>query len=764
MAPEIRPLVSRVTFVLMTLAALAAEVAADDQRPALESIGLALIWIVPVWLASWFVRPPADPTSKPPMWLTGVLLLLAAAPFLLEPYRRDWFGIGYPLEIQLVLVLRNLGLGLALASGWLLCLRTAAVVSLFLILFAVAMTDHVAVLVLLGCYTAAGSIWLMLVYWASLRTYFIASDATLSLDEPTRRERLPWMSLVVGLLLLIGTVGATTFTPHKLTHVLGEWLATSGGTGAFDPFSRGGVNDGDDEIRGEQAKSTGMTQTETFLESPLPSLYDLVSDSFGEPFKPKEQQRAIALDQREKARESKERPADNLRPNREFTTNRRRPRESRTPEDRSARAMFEIVGRTPLHLRATAYDLFDGVTWSEAPYTLSGGKLDKEPNSCWFHINHRSTGSLFADEERHQIKITRSSGKLVPTPLHTIRFRLGKVDQPDFFGWAQDGILKMPVRDVPEGVILDTVSRVVDPAKRASSARLLRDPLNTATLRLDPRLRELARTWAGESDDWARVQAIVDRLKSEYIYDPLARPPEDCADPLAHFLLESRRGPSYAFASAAATLVRSLGYKTRLVIGFYAAPEHYDPVTRHTPVVEEDLHCWAEVATLTGEWLLLEATPGYQELRPTTPWSERLWSVLVALAEWSWRNALPLSLTAVLLAAVYRWRRELLDAGSVARWHCLPGSTWRDCVRETLRMLERRGRWAGQPRPSSRTGYAWLRERPGLDELAQLAAWAAYAPHLAPPWSDQEARLVCLRALERWTLQRWQQSPRREAS
>ena len=82
-----------------------------------------------------------------------------------------------------------------------------------------------------------------------------------------------------------------------------------------------------------------------------------------------------------KVNESKKPPADNLRPNREFPTTRRSPREPRDASDRAARAIFEIQGRTPLHIRVTAFDTFDGVAWHEAPVKESTCLLDREPSS-----------------------------------------------------------------------------------------------------------------------------------------------------------------------------------------------------------------------------------------------------------------------------------------------------------------------------------------------------------------------------------------------
>ncbi|MBY0461107.1 MAG: hypothetical protein K2V38_27615 [Gemmataceae bacterium] len=176
MAPELSKLVRRATFALLALAAVAVEIAASDGRAVIQSLGLAAVWVAVAAVVARFVPTPADPRRKPPVWVFLLLVALAAAPFAVEPLRRNWTGDGYPLELQMVCGLRNIGLGLAACAGWLSCLRLACVTSLFLILFAAAMTNHPAVMAVLGLYTATGSVWLMLVYWAGLRSVFVAPE------------------------------------------------------------------------------------------------------------------------------------------------------------------------------------------------------------------------------------------------------------------------------------------------------------------------------------------------------------------------------------------------------------------------------------------------------------------------------------------------------------------------------------------------------------------------------------------------------------
>ena len=89
-------------------------------------------------------------------------------------------------------------------------------------------------------------------------------------------------------------------------------VPTSGGTDWSDPEARSGVGDGDHEVAAsEHPESVGFTESEVYLETDRPSLYDAFNESYGEPFKPKKTDKMIALGQQDVG-EQKERPAENL--------------------------------------------------------------------------------------------------------------------------------------------------------------------------------------------------------------------------------------------------------------------------------------------------------------------------------------------------------------------------------------------------------------------------------------------------------------------
>ena len=219
----------------------------------------------------------------------------------------------------------------------------------------------------------------------------------------------------------------------------------------------------------------------------------------------------------------------------------------------------------------------------------------------------------------------------MPVPTHLTRFRVGSVNRPDFFGWAQFGIVRMTGRTVPAGTVIDSESRTVDP-ERLGSLAFAASPESEGDHHLsfcddyaiNPAVAALARGWVKNlPEGWTQVETVIAALRQGYTHDRSFTAPADCADVVAEFLLHSRRGPDYLFASSSAVLLRSLGYPTRVVSGLYAAPGRYDPRTRHTPVTREDVHFWAEVRLPDGLWVAIEPTPGYELLPPVRPWTKQ---------------------------------------------------------------------------------------------------------------------------------------------
>lgn len=758
MVRDTSPRLRVVTLLLAAITYVAVEVASD--REGIPSL-FGLIFGALLFIASMIVAARVGPPKhgqRLPRGLTLALGALLVGPLLIEPLLREWFQVGLPLELQLVHGLRNMGIALAAFAAWPICLRSAGVVALFNILFVSAMGDQKPIPYLLAFWAVVASLWLVLFHatqWQQASTiYGVSVVRRAGLQFPLRPL------LVFGALALIAG-GVAIVGPRRVQMVLGEWLPTSGGTGDYDPFSRGGVNDGDEETAGMNAQATGFVESDLFLDSPDPALYDAVSDMYGPPKSRQRQlERMMALGKAD-VRELPGRPPDSKRPSREFDTLRQGPKSPRRPEDQPARALFEIEGPTPLHLRVEVYGQYSAGVWQTAERRTWSKRFEVEEGSTWMRPIQRDPLSLYGPTVSHRIKIASLKGALIPTPPLLERFRVGRLNRPDFFAWEFDGVLRMDGRkSIPSGTIVSTDSFTLAGERlRHDDFALLGDWVNPDLREAPSEYQQWAERWAGDQPHgWPQVDAVIQRLRNEFVLDPQATAPDDCPDPVAHFF-QTRRGPDYLFASAATLILRRLGYPSRLVLGYYAAPDSFDAASRHTPVRRTDLHFWTEVLLRDGRWLVVEPTPGYDVLRPAQPWWIVLRDAVVASA--------PMVALIGVLAVVLWWRRrDWLDWLRTARFRVSPGTTWRKQVLHCLWLIEQRGRWAGLSRTPQQTFTRWTDSLPDhartdrdWNTLVSLGEWASYSDQSAPPIPSDEIQRVCRRVVHHWTIRRFQRVP-----
>ena len=124
---------------------------------------------------------------------------------------------------------------------------------------------------------------------------------------------------------------------------------------------------------------------------------------------------------------------------------------------------------------------------------------------------------------------------------------------------------------------------------------------------LDPRIRELARTFAGHaSTDLERARAVERRLRTEYGYT-LELPQHEVSDPLAYFLFTRKKGYCEYFASAMTVMLRTLHIPARLATGFQSGI--YNPLTELWVVRASDAHSWVEAWIPGYGWTTFDPTP-----------------------------------------------------------------------------------------------------------------------------------------------------------
>lgn len=666
-----------------------------------------------------------------------------------------------PWEVVLARSLTGTGIACAALAAWPRTARMAAAISVFLILFAHAFGDMSIPVVraLVAVYAALGCSWLMLDYWR--RTPTLAAE---------RQVRLPWTRRAVLAVALAGlTIAAGSWSFGFQPRRLGAYFASSGGSRRADSTARSGKQDGAATFRNDQVpESIGFTESENYLDSPRPSLYDLYNESLGEPAPMMNAGRVKSLEKQE-VRTARGNPAASFEADKKsFTTSRKSPKSKVTYQDRANSALCIVNSPLPMHLRWTVYDNFDGVTWSEATRRAGIGAIRETGRGTWMQC--MSTTAQSGVDTNVTVKVVRLTTNRAPTPADPSEFRCGKIDLADFFAWLDDGVLAMRYQKfLPGGAQFEFVSRQVDEEAKVAARFNIRDPrrLQLGGDHSDPKtereLDALVQSWIGSTPPgMAQVEAVVAGLRRHAALDRMATVPAVVTDSTVYFLMLSRRGPDYLFASSAAALLDRLGYDVRLASGFYADEASYDDVTGQAPLDADDLHFWAEVRDADGRWHIVEATPGFSIYRPKPSWLSVLGKLGGRALEFGQRNIGFLVVLVVAMGIAVVWRRELRDQFATWWWQCRRSGPTEQRVRNCLRILRRRGAIAGLPRGSGETSTAYVRrlveQRPGdaVAELRMLARWADVAKfgprHRTVTAKAAEVESTCRTVLQGWTI------------
>lgn len=434
-----------VTVAAVTLTALRLELAMS-QPPIFVSTVLTVILPWLLWLT---VRsnPPRRATFD--TWFTVLLACWSAFPLIAElAWRR--FGIGEPIEVVVLVALLNAAMLLAALGHYRRRRHAACVLSAALAMFATVMSFSPIVFAFAGFFGALLLWWLMARYWERVQQTHAATTVDHCL--PVRASVFGVTALgIVLLMLAIGTSAAST-------HVLNGFMPTSGGSRDHDPYARAGVGDGDAMVAAqEDAMSFGPVESELFLESDMPSLYDMFNDMYGEAKPKKERERTIGLAP-SNAKQTHQHISKTQRSGREFSAVRRRRNETRQSlNDRNAPAMLYLIGRVPLHLALQRYDTFDGRDWMHSGTSVPHDSLEvrHEGNDPWVVFRSLKLSSMHPSLESHAVKVINLKTSHIPSPPHLRAVHIDKLDRTDFFGWSNDDVAEMTERDfIPQLTVL----------------------------------------------------------------------------------------------------------------------------------------------------------------------------------------------------------------------------------------------------------------------------------------------------------------------
>ena len=621
----------------------------------------------------------------------------------------QWITSGFVICVPWIsnLAQRNLmaGRGEATELVWLAMLQNAAIwqaaiartqkqewtsflLSCFLMLFGVATSDRSGMLFIVVTFGLLAAWWLMARYWQSIERGFVAVESV-----PLIRLRL----VMVGLLCLFTTLvgGFAVLSGGSLTSLNG-FMPTSGGNRDADPAARKGVGDGDMLIAAQdEAFTFGPVDSDLFLDSDAPSMYDIANDMYGEPrAKIRQLTRAISLNLDSK--ETEQEGSESKKAGKEFSAL-RQPINRTTaskPSDSKSNAAFHVIGKTPQHLRMEAFDTFNGSEWTQSeklaltkPVPVL--KMTEIAGKPWMLLHRFSSELTYPGQERLTVKLINIKSSRIASPAMLSKVHIDRVDREDFFEITGDGQLSMPGREfVPQLTVVHQLFYIpqLHPLRDASNplsllAMSVSSPTNTTNGgHVDGTLNEATQTHIDSkalSDlgvkmirdvlsedmnrltDWQKVEAIVECLRT-FKMDRLSVPNEATED-IVTFVLRNRRAPDYLLATTAAMLIRSQGISCRLVSGFYASPSRYDARAGLTEVMQDDLHTWVEV-NAHGVWIPIEPCNTYSHPRYYRSWSQWALQSWWGLRTYAVQHPFRVASGAGLILFIILLRCRLLDA------------------------------------------------------------------------------------------------------
>ncbi|MCS7469470.1 transglutaminase-like domain-containing protein [Stieleria sp. ICT_E10.1] len=614
------------------------------------------------------------------------------------------FGSPIAFEMSTLATVGALALSMGSAATTNRVRSLSLVLSGFLVLFCAVISDnrHAALLPL---------VWMLGCVWHLIANHWERLDLAMP-DSVQRTWSLrPGILLVTMLVLTAGAYSVKDRLTSSGRLAIGV-MPTSGGSEWSDPAARSGLGTGDAAVAAkDHAESFGAVDSDMFLESTEPTLFDMFNDMIGEPKKTKNKwERAQALGN-ENFIPSHQRTAKSEQGGGTFSTERTRPKKHLHSKDANEASVVQWDGPTGIRLAMHRYDTFDGREWSQSSNrkNMSLNRVDIN-NRTWFFdpLGRAALSRAPEDSSVGLLKIIRLDSPRLPVPMMTAGVHIKQIDRQDFFGITRDGCFFMPGREkVPPLTVVHAASvNLTEDAIRAGLKERVRpEPLPAGIAELSDRIV------GDQTVTFDKLQSIINHLRTEFTFE---REGDQAASSLAEFL-QSRHGGDHLFATTAALLARQIGLSSRLVTGFYVRPDAFDITAGHASVLPRDVHVWAEVQLQDGRWFEIEPTPGFRQ-----PHYKPSWILLArrfTAASWHIIVGGTLALACVYLTRCFWIDWLLAVAWSQARW-LRPHRR----LRLAIRIIETRARLAGQRRPIGKSQRAWLEQLTRADATLASAA------------------------------------------
>jgi len=195
-----------------------------------------------------------------------------------------------------------------------------------------------------------------------------------------------------------------------------------------------------------------------FVTSHKPSLYDLWTEIYGEPERPKDKKlkQTVSLAQNETIAPESHLP-DSIDGGREFTTTRQGASRSRPKTDIPAQGLVTVTGPAPVHVRLAVFDEFDGLSWQ----AHSGNHTNITPPPSLESVGNswmRWEGTKSNWEDSHHVTVGTIVTPVLPLPSHASAIRIDRIERPDFYHQPHPGMLSLRASEVPSGTRIAVLS------------------------------------------------------------------------------------------------------------------------------------------------------------------------------------------------------------------------------------------------------------------------------------------------------------------
>ncbi len=297
---------------------------------------------------------------------------------------------------------------------------------------------------------------------------------------------------------------------------------------------------------------------------------------------------------------------------------------------------FPEVRRLDWHLRASAFDTYEGGRWShtadaDVVALRSTGRFsvlidERGPSAVATGTGRQPDVSptpipgFAAAEDSVRVTVTLEDigTDLLFAASEPVAFALrprGALERQNRLASGVDRQVRIPGK-TPGPVQYEFVSRIGVPSRAellAVGDPEVPPPLQvyaTPAAGLSDEVHDLAiGLTEGKSTRLEKVEALMDHL-GDFAYTTELLSSErvaEGADPVEGFLFDTRTGHCEYFATGLAVLAREAGIPARNVNGYYGA--HYNPVGGFYAVRQADAHSWVEIYFDGLGWITFDPTP-----------------------------------------------------------------------------------------------------------------------------------------------------------